>query len=75
MSRVVVFGHPTLSREVPQLIQRDGVETLVVRGPAPDDYNPGHRVAEFADAVLVEGEPVERAWAGRWVAASREPHR
>ncbi len=72
ISRVIVFGHPTLSREVPQLIQRDGVETLVVRGPAPDDYNPGHRVGAFADEVVVEGEPAERSWAGRWVAASRQ---
>lgn len=72
VTRVIVFGHPTLSREVPQLIQRDGVETLVVRGPAPDDYNPGHRVTAFADEVVVEGEPAERSWAGRWVAASRQ---
>jgi 2-succinyl-5-enolpyruvyl-6-hydroxy-3-cyclohexene-1-carboxylate synthase len=72
VTNVIVFGHPTLSREVPQLIQRDGVETLVVRGPAPDDYNPGHRVSAFADEIVVEGEPAERSWAGRWVAASRQ---
>ncbi len=69
--RVVVFGHPTLSREVPALIQRDGVQTIVVRGRSADDYNPGHRVATFADAVRVVGEPDDRAWARRWVAASR----
>ena len=69
--QVIVFGHPTLSREVPALIQRDGVDTVVVRGRSADDYNPGHRVAVFADAVRVVGEPLERAWAGRWVAASR----
>jgi 2-succinyl-5-enolpyruvyl-6-hydroxy-3-cyclohexene-1-carboxylate synthase len=71
ISRVIVFGHPTLSREIPQLIQREGVETVVVRGPAPDDYNPGHRVAAHVDELLVDGEPGERSWAGRWVAASR----
>ncbi len=71
ISRVIVFGHPTLSREIPQLIQRDGVETVVVRGPAPDDYNPGRRVAAHVDELVVEGEPGERSWAGRWVAASR----
>ena len=71
VERVIVFGHPTLSREVPALIQRDGVETLVVRGAAADDYNPGHRVATFADAVVVQGEPGPREWPGRWVAASR----
>lgn len=72
VQRVIVFGHPTLSREVPALIQRDGVETIVVRGASAEDYNPGRRVAAFVDAVTVEGEPDARSWSGRWVAASRE---
>jgi 2-succinyl-5-enolpyruvyl-6-hydroxy-3-cyclohexene-1-carboxylate synthase len=72
---VVVFGHPTLSREVPALIQREGIETIVVRTPGVEDYNPGHAVDQFVDGVTVV-EPVEtsreiRAWVGRWVAASR----
>jgi 2-succinyl-5-enolpyruvyl-6-hydroxy-3-cyclohexene-1-carboxylate synthase len=71
VARVIVFGHPTLSREVPALIQRDGVQTIVVRGRAADDFNPGRRVAHFADAVTVIGEPSDRSWAGRWVSASR----
>ena len=71
VERAIVFGHPTLSREIPVLLQRDGVEVLVVRGASADDYNPGHRVAAFADAVTVEGEPGPREWPGRWVAASR----
>jgi 2-succinyl-5-enolpyruvyl-6-hydroxy-3-cyclohexene-1-carboxylate synthase len=71
VERVIVFGHPTLSREVPALIQREGVETVVVRGASADDYNPGHRVEEFVDGVIVEGEPGPREWPGRWVAASR----
>ncbi len=71
--RVIVFGHPTLSREVPQLIQRDGVETIVVRGQAAEDYNPGHRVTQWADAIeIVRGEQADPAWLGSWVAASRE---
>jgi 2-succinyl-5-enolpyruvyl-6-hydroxy-3-cyclohexene-1-carboxylate synthase len=73
VERVVVFGHPTLSREVPALIQRDGVTTIVVRGRSADDYNPGHRVSTFADAVTVVGEQPDssRSWVGRWVSASR----
>ena len=71
VERVILFGHPTLSREVPALIQREGVETIVVRGPGAEDYNPGHRVTTFVDAVTVEGEPGPREWPGRWVAASR----
>lgn len=75
IERVIVFGHPTLSREVPALIKRDGVHTIVVRSASFDDYNPGRRVADFVDAVTVEGEPdgsrEGRAWLGSWVAASR----
>jgi 2-succinyl-5-enolpyruvyl-6-hydroxy-3-cyclohexene-1-carboxylate synthase len=75
VERVVVFGHPTLSREVPALIQREGVETIVVRSGGRDDYNPGHRVARFVDAVTVVDDPAaveaSRGWVGRWVMTSR----
>ncbi|MBF0672111.1 MAG: 2-succinyl-5-enolpyruvyl-6-hydroxy-3-cyclohexene-1-carboxylic-acid synthase [Salinibacterium sp.] len=72
VERAIVFGHPTLSREVPQLIQRADVHTIVVRGDSPEDYNPGHRVAEFVDAIEVEGAPdPDRSWLGRWVHTSR----
>ena len=75
VERVVVFGHPTLSREVPALIARDGVETIVVRGQGRDDYNPGHRVARFVDGVTIAEDPAaleaSRGWVGRWVMTSR----
>jgi 2-succinyl-5-enolpyruvyl-6-hydroxy-3-cyclohexene-1-carboxylate synthase len=75
VERVIVFGHPTLSRQIPALIQRDGVETIVVRSNAAEDYNPGHRVTRFADAIRVVGQPDEspaaRSWLGRWVTTSR----
>ncbi|MHB1234236.1 MAG: 2-succinyl-5-enolpyruvyl-6-hydroxy-3-cyclohexene-1-carboxylic-acid synthase [Microbacteriaceae bacterium] len=72
VGRVIVFGHPTLSREVPALIQRSGVETVVVRGCPGEDYNPGHRVTAFAGAITVLGEPdADRSWLGGWVSASR----
>jgi 2-succinyl-5-enolpyruvyl-6-hydroxy-3-cyclohexene-1-carboxylate synthase len=73
VERVIVFGHPTLSREVPALIQRAGVNTIVVRGTSPVDYDPGHRPAEIVDAVEVTGAPdADRAWLGRWVHTSRQ---
>src|SRR5690606_6043541 len=53
VERVIVFGHPTLSREVPALISRPGVDMIVVRGAASDDYNPAHAVSTFADSVEV----------------------
>ncbi|MFT4284369.1 MAG: 2-succinyl-5-enolpyruvyl-6-hydroxy-3-cyclohexene-1-carboxylate synthase, partial [Protaetiibacter sp.] len=72
VARVIVFGHPTLSREVPALIERPGVETIVVRSAGLDDYNPGRRVARFADRVVVDTsrEP-DPSWVRRWVHASR----
>lgn len=72
--RVIVFGHPTLSREVPQLIQRDDVETIVVRGGAAEEYNPGHRVSTFVDALTVResDEPLDSTWLAGWVRASRD---
>ena len=68
--RAIVFGHPTLSREVPALLQRLDVTAIVVRGPGFEDYDPGHR-ATHIDAASYTGEPAERAWAGSWVHASR----
>jgi 2-succinyl-5-enolpyruvyl-6-hydroxy-3-cyclohexene-1-carboxylate synthase len=75
VERVVVFGHPTLSREVPALIQRDGVDAIVVRGLGREDYNPGHRVTRFVDGITVADDPTaleaSRGWVGRWVMTSR----
>lgn len=78
VERVIVFGHPTLSREVPALVQRDGVETVVVAPSGIEWFNPGHRVRRFERAVHVEPLPrteaqraEEHAWLRRWVNASR----
>lgn len=74
VERVVVFGHPTLSREVPALVQRDDVETIAVAPTGIEWYNPGRRVRRFERAVrAAEHTPTaeERAWVGRWVHASR----
>jgi 2-succinyl-5-enolpyruvyl-6-hydroxy-3-cyclohexene-1-carboxylate synthase len=74
VERVVVFGHPTLSREVPALVQRDGVEAIVVAPWGSEWYNPGHKVRRFERAVRAADHaqtPEERAWTGRWVRASR----
>jgi 2-succinyl-5-enolpyruvyl-6-hydroxy-3-cyclohexene-1-carboxylate synthase len=72
VERAVVFGHPTLSREVPALLRSPGVEVITVRGRGAELYNPGRRRGVVAGSVRVEGlgDP-DRAWLGRWVAASR----
>ncbi|WP_382309697.1 2-succinyl-5-enolpyruvyl-6-hydroxy-3-cyclohexene-1-carboxylic-acid synthase [Herbiconiux sp. UC225_62] len=74
VERAVVFGHPTLSRQIPALLRREGVEVVVVRGP-------GEPVLPHPDVVVVDvltAEPEDRsdraarAWTGQWVFASRE---
>jgi len=76
VERAVVFGHPTLSREVPALLGRPDVEAIVVDDtPAPDFYNPGHRARRVAavelEASVEPDSPEARRWVGRWVFASR----
>ncbi|SFR69089.1 2-succinyl-5-enolpyruvyl-6-hydroxy-3-cyclohexene-1-carboxylate synthase [Agromyces sp. CF514] len=76
VERVVVFGHPTLSREVPALVQRSDVEAIVVSPSGIEWYNPGRRVRRFERAVHAEPAstpmpPEAREWLGRWVHASR----
>lgn len=73
VGRAIVLGHPTLSREVPQLLQRGDVEVIAVRTPGVELYDPG-RNARAVDDVRVVGEPdpaVVRRWVGGWVAMSR----
>ncbi|HSP52810.1 MAG TPA: 2-succinyl-5-enolpyruvyl-6-hydroxy-3-cyclohexene-1-carboxylic-acid synthase [Cryobacterium sp.] len=78
VERVVVFGHPTLSREVPAMIAREDVETIVVAPTGTEWYNPGHRVRVFARAAAPDADAVDavdtpggREWLGRWVMSSR----
>jgi len=76
--RAVVLGHPTLSREVPALLQRADVEVVVVRGASAEAYDPGRaagagRGGRVVSGITVTGRPgaAHRAWVGPWVAASR----
>lgn len=76
--RAIVLGHPTLSREIPALLQRLGPDAIVVRGAAPEPYDPARSVAPTAGATIVDRvdvvgtpSPEHRAWVARWVAASR----
>src|SRR5690606_38784339 len=73
VERVVVLGHPTLSREVPELLGRPGVQASIVRGAGRDAYDPA-RSARVVDDLRVSGTPEagSRAWVGSWVAASRQ---
>ncbi|MDR6611703.1 2-succinyl-5-enolpyruvyl-6-hydroxy-3-cyclohexene-1-carboxylic-acid synthase [Leifsonia sp. 1010] len=75
VERAIVFGHPTLSREVPALLTRDDVEVVVVAPTGAQAYNPGHRArivggVRGAETIDVRS-PEVRGWVGRWVFASR----
>ncbi len=69
IERVVVFGRPTLSREVTRLLMRDDVEVFAVRGPGEPVNLNGSTLA--VDAVRVGPGENDRAWLGDWMRASR----
>jgi 2-succinyl-5-enolpyruvyl-6-hydroxy-3-cyclohexene-1-carboxylate synthase len=69
VERVVVLGHPTLSRETAALLSRDDVEVLAVRGPGEPLNLNGATVA--VDAVGVTTGEADREWLGAWLHASR----
>ena len=69
VERVVVFGRPTLSREVTRLLMRDDVEIVAVRGPGEPVNLNGATTA--VDAVRATGT-ADRAWLGEWMRASRD---
>ncbi|RLP79246.1 2-succinyl-5-enolpyruvyl-6-hydroxy-3-cyclohexene-1-carboxylic-acid synthase [Mycetocola lacteus] len=71
IERVIVFGQPTLSRQVPALLRREGVETWVVSEPDTELFDPGHN-AHRATSLSVEPGAVDRDWLGHWVVAARE---
>lgn len=75
VQRAIVFGHPTLSRQLPALLSRADVTVHVVRGDTAEAYNPGSR-AETIDASVAAADQADdtvqgRAWLGSWVHASR----
>lgn len=72
VERVVVFGHPTLSREVPALLQEPGVETIIVAPTGAEVYNPGRLADRIVSSIDVAAGPADRAWLGAWVVGSRE---
>lgn len=68
IERVIVFGHPTLSRPVSALLARDDVEIVVV-SDRTDFPDPGWRAAVVAPAVAVDqGSP---QWLEAWRTAEQ----
>jgi len=70
VERVVVYGHPTLSRPVSRLLARDDLELVVVSAYA-DWVDPGRAVSVVTDAVRF-AEPEGTDWLARWQSADAE---
>ena len=69
IQRVVVYGKPTLSREVQKLIAREDIELIVVRSELTGLFNPYGNASEIVDDLTVNGE-VSSEWLARWRVAS-----
>ena len=71
IQRVVVTGHPTLSRPVTQLITRRDIEVIAVAGPAGVATDPGRVARHLAVMPTVEGsDPSD--WVDEWRTADQE---
>ncbi|HSF35974.1 MAG TPA: 2-succinyl-5-enolpyruvyl-6-hydroxy-3-cyclohexene-1-carboxylic-acid synthase [Nocardioides sp.] len=73
VERVVVLGHPTLSRPVARLLAREDVEVVSARPRGMWAERP-HAVAQEADQVDV-ASPDDPVWADAWRAADRTTSR
>jgi 2-succinyl-5-enolpyruvyl-6-hydroxy-3-cyclohexene-1-carboxylate synthase len=69
VERVVVFGHPTLSRPVSRLLAREDVEVVSVRHRGRWPERPFPVVGEH-EAIGVDG-PDDPAWSDAWREADR----
>jgi len=72
VERVVVHGHPTLSRPVTRLLARDDVDIVVV-SQSGTWADAGFRAAAVVPAATVAEPPAtgEHAWAARWQQAGK----
>ncbi|MDQ0615503.1 2-succinyl-5-enolpyruvyl-6-hydroxy-3-cyclohexene-1-carboxylate synthase [Microbacterium sp. W4I4] len=68
VERAVIFGHPTLSREVAALLARTDVDVVAVRRGG-EELNLNGRTRP-ADAMSVADGPADRQWLGAWMNAS-----
>ena len=83
IERVVLFGHPTLSRPITALLERTDIQCAFYAPRCASWYEPGarsfvelstpHELAKFACASAVAAEPAdELSWLDQWVEPARE---
>lgn len=68
IERVVVLGHPTLSREVTRLLSRTDVDVVAVRRGG-EELNLNGRTTPVASVTAAPGD-ADREWLGAWLTAS-----
>lgn len=68
IERVVVLGHPTLSREVAALLSRPDIDIVAVRRGG-EELNLNHRTRGVG-SVAVDPGAADRVWLGEWLQAS-----
>jgi 2-succinyl-5-enolpyruvyl-6-hydroxy-3-cyclohexene-1-carboxylate synthase len=71
IGRVIVFGKPTLSRQITKLFYREDVEVIVVRSKTMGHFNVGGRAQAFVNEVTVSSEP-DAAWLETWRIADQQ---
>jgi 2-succinyl-5-enolpyruvyl-6-hydroxy-3-cyclohexene-1-carboxylate synthase len=69
VQRAVVFGHPTLSREVAALLSRRDLQIIAVDGPG-ERLNLNGTTVPVA-SVAVDGGDLDHEWLAAWMRASR----
>lgn len=70
VEQAFVFGRPTLSREVPDLVVRKGVALVVVRSRGAEVFDPARR-ATIVEALVPPQHPADPGWLRAWVSAGR----
>ena len=71
IKRVIVFGKPTLSRQVTALFFDENIETVVVRSKTHGLFDVARRAAQFVDEITVDDE-VDFEWLALWRQADQE---
>lgn len=75
VDRAIVFGHPTLTRQIPALLSRAGVEAIIVDPHIDTDHfmpSPDARVVRYARVAAGYDRGANADWLADWQAADQE---
>lgn len=72
IERVVIFGHPTLTREVARLVELTDKEIIVVDPHHGEHYGPPHAVQTREIHLAADYDTqAQHTWLGMWIRAAR----